>query len=174
MKRIISVLLIFCLMMALCSCVASEKASGNSIVFYYRSSEINYGSQVAVIAGEVRSIAVPPDDYRALVEEYLNGPISKECVSPFPAGITLEALNIDNNKVQIILSPHLALLSGGELTTACACLANTLLEMTGVRSVQISADNGLLNGSEVITFTADSFVYWDDSVQFIHQDHSAA
>lgn len=167
MKKNIAILLTLCLMLVFSSCGNRQRAADDSVVYYYRTAEVDFGSEQAVIAGEIRNVTRQDNDYRPLVEQYLNGPVSREYVSPFPAGITLEELNIDNNKVQIILSPHLALLSGAELMTACACLANTLLELTSVKTIEIRSENGLLNNMEAITLTADSFAYWDESVQFI-------
>lgn len=167
MKKIISILLIMCSVFAFSSCKKDQEHKDTSVIYYYRTAEVDFGSEQGVVAGEIRNITRQDNDYQTVVEQYLNGPVSREYVSPFPAGITLEELNIDDNKVQIVLSPHLALLSGAELMTACACLANTLLELTGVRTIQISSENGLLNNTEVITLTTDSFAYWDESVQFI-------
>lgn len=166
MKQILSVLLILCLIFALSSCTNNRSNTVNQVTYYYRTAEVEFGPESSMIAAEIRNIKGYTDDYPHLVEQYLYGPVSDDCVSPYPAGITLEELNIDDNKVQIMLSPHLALLSGAELMTACACLAKTLMELTGLKTIQISADSGLLNGMEVITLTEDDFVYWDDGAQF--------
>lgn len=166
MKQSISVMIILCLLFSLSSCTVDQSGTSESVTYYYRTVEVEFGSQSGVIAAEIRHVKRHTDDYPYLVEQYLNGPVSDKCISPFPAGITFEELNVDDKEVQIMLSSHLALLSGAELMTACACLAKTLLELTGARTIQISADNGLLNGTEVITLTEDDFVYWDDSAQF--------
>lgn len=160
-------MLMLSLIPAFSSCADNPRSTTRTVVYYYRTTEAVFGSENGVVTGEIRDATGHAEDYKFLIEQYLNGPVSNDLISPFPAGITLEELNIDSNKVQIMLSPHLALLSGSELMTACACLTNTLTEMTGLQTVQISSEGGLLNGMEVLTLTGDSFTYWDESVQFI-------
>ena len=101
------------------------------------------------------------EDYTYLVEQYLGGPISSECISPFPAGTSLEQLDFLKDKVLITLSSHISLLSGSELTIACTCLAKTLLEMTDMKEIRISSKDDLLDGKEYIVIAADDIVLTD-------------
>lgn len=166
MKRIIAFVLFLSVMFMLCACTKSNKQITTSVTYYYRTVEVDCGPDSGVITPEVREVSGIPDDYQQLMAQYLNGPRSNDCISPFPAGTTLEEFNLDSKKAQIKLSPHLALLSGAELMIACACLTKTVTQLTGVDSVQISADNGLLNDQEYITLTADSFAYFDYGSDF--------
>lgn len=161
MKRYLCIFLWLMPIFMLCSCTVANKQIRSPVTYYYRTAEANCGPNVCVISTEIREAKGYTDDYQYLISQYLNGPRSSDCISPFPAGITLEEFNLDSNKVQIKLSPHLALLSGSELMLACACLTNTITQMTGVDSVQISAENGLLNNQEYLTLTANSFTYFD-------------
>lgn len=169
MKRFLSPFLIVSLILFLYSCHQNPEITDKSVVYYYCKTEIEFGSNDGIIAHEIRDATGHINDYHYLVEQYLCGPVDKDLISPFPAGITLEELNVDSSKVQIMLSHHLSLLSGSELMTACACLAKTIAGMTGLQTIQISSENGLLNNMEIITITADSFVYSDDSAHFIMQ-----
>lgn len=162
MKRTICSLLIIILLFFLCSCGLENEPVNNPVTYYYRSTKTKYGTQSNLIIGETREAKGHTNDYQYLIEQYLNGPRTYDSISPFPAGTMLEELSVDTTKAYIVLSPHIAILSGSELIVACACLTKTVLEMTGVRSVQISTTNGTLNGMESITLTADSFANWDE------------
>lgn len=161
MKRYLCMILALTLTFMLCSCTVANNQIKAPVTYYYRTAEADCGPDTCVITPEVREAKGFTDDYQYLITQYLNGPRSNDYISPFPAGTTLEEFNLDSKKVQVKLSPHLALLSGSELMLACACLTNTLTQMTGVDTVQISAENGLLNNQEYITLTADSFTYFD-------------
>ena len=115
-----------------------------------------------MIFAELREASGHIDEYRFLIEQYLNGPRSTECISPFPAGITLEEFELEANKAMLTLSPHITTLSGAELMFACVCLTKTVSELTGVRSVQIATVDGTINGNSSITLTPNSFVIWNN------------
>ena len=129
---------------------------------YYRAKEIQYNSPNGVIRTEIRESFGHEEDYAYLVQQYLGGPISLDCISPFPAGTTLEHIDFLKDKVLITLSSHISLLSGAELTVACTCLAQTLLEMTGMKEVRISSKDDLLDGKEYISIAADDVAFTDD------------
>lgn len=160
MKCVICYLLIITCMILFCSCGLNIKSVHNPVTFYYKSPETKFGAQSSLVVGEIRESKGHTQDYQYLIEQYLNGPRTYDCISPFPAGTMLEELSVETTKAYITLTPHITTLSGSELMFACACLTKTVLEMTGVRSVQINSSNGTLNGMESITLTADSFVYW--------------
>lgn len=161
MKKYICYLLVFACMLCLCACNDSTKEIKQPVNYYYCSVPMEYGSDVSIITAEVREAFGYSNDYHSLIEQYLNGPKTYDCISPFPAGTTLEDFLLSGNKAQIMLSTHMSVLSGSELMLACACLTKTVCELTGARSVQISSDGGMLNGEESITLTADSFTYVD-------------
>lgn len=161
MKRCVSIVLAGLLLLTLCGCSSQNTQLKVPVTYYYRTPEPNYGPGASIITTEPREAAGHTDDYRFLLEQYLSGPQTNACISPFPAGISLEELNIESNKVQIILSPHLAVLSGAELMVACACLYKTIVGMTGIDTVEIRAEHSLLNGKESITLNDYNFSYWD-------------
>jgi len=132
--------------------------------FYYKTDSIKYDSQQGVIAVEVRDAKSHADDYQHLLEQYLNGPRISGRISPFPAGTTLKVFNLNEASAQVILSPHLTILSDTELMIACVCLAKTLFDLTGVQSVQIGAQNNLLNGKQYVTITTDNFSLWNNDI----------
>ena len=161
MKRIICICLLLSILLLASACDAVKNNLQSTVTYYYRTTETDYSTSSGMITAEVREIKGHADDYSKLIEQYLNGPKSYDCISPFPAGTALEEFNIDSNAVQLVLSPHMTTLSGAELTFACACITKTVIGLTGVRSVQISTTSGTLNGSDSITMTEDSFLLWD-------------
>ena len=156
--------LLFLIALLFCTgCGKDENNYAAPVNFYYIHNEIPFGAESSVIVATKRESKGYENDYVYLVEQYLNGPTTYDCISPFPAGTMLEEMNWDQNRVQIVLSPHIATLSGPDLTVACACLTKTVTELTGISTVQIRTSNGLLNGSEVLSLTSDSFLYWDEA-----------
>lgn len=159
MKRIICCFLVFIYLFSFSSCGYKNEPAEVPINYYYRVPETEFGEQATLIVPEIREAKGHKQDYRYLIEQYLNGPQTYDCISPFPGGTTLEELDADTSKVYIVLSPHIGTLSGHELMLAFACLTKTVLEMTGAHTIQISTSSGTLNGKDSITFTADSFSY---------------
>ena len=161
MKKIICIFFSLSLLLIFCSCKKREQDIIKPVNFYYRTIPVSYGTDACIIKAEVRESMGYSNDYAYLIEQYLNGPKQYSVISPFPAGTTLEEFSLSGSKAQILLSPHMSVLSGSELMVACACLSKTVIELTGVNAVQISSENGLLNNQESITVTSDSFAYWD-------------
>ena len=155
---VIAVLLLF-----LSGCASDNTKLDAPVKFYYICNELEFGTQSGVIKETTREAKGHRDDYSYLISQYLNGPITYDCISPFPAGTALKELHWDQNRVQIVLSPEITTLSGVDLIVACACLTKTAAEIIGVNTVQIRSSSGLINGEEVLTFNADSFLYLDQA-----------
>lgn len=170
MKRLFITALVISLLCSLCACSGNSREPEAPVNFYYRTREIHYGTSDGVIAAEVRDSYGHTEDYAYLVEQYLNGPRTSDCVSPFPEGTALVQIDLIGNKVFIVLSSHLSALTGSDLTIACTCLARTVLEITGAKFIQISAENTLLDGESAITIRANSFVFQDDYTGSISDD----
>ena len=145
------------------ACSTATANYESPINFYYIHNDLEFGTESGVIKATIRESKGHTDDYTFLINQYLNGPISYDCISPFPAGTTLEELSWDQNRVQIVLSPHITTLNGIDLIVACSCLTKTVTEMTGINTVQIRSSRGLLNGEQVLTLSADSFIFWDQA-----------
>lgn len=161
MKRSLCLFLTIVCIICLWGCKDEKAEIKQPVNYYYRTVPTQYGSDATIITCEVREAYGYGNDYRLLIEQYLNGPKTYDCISPFPAGTTLEEFSLSSNKAEIMLSTHMSILSGSELMLACACLTRTVCEMTGVGAVEISSDGGMLNNEESITLTADSFSYLD-------------
>ncbi len=159
MKRIVCIVLIFTTFLLACSCKRQNVALKEPVNFYYKASHVQYDTGENVIASEQWEAFGHTEDYIYLIEQYLIGPKSAKCISPFPAGTTVEQLDLLKNKVIIVVSSQLSHLSGYELTIACTCLAKTAAEMTGVKKVQIISKDSLLDGQESMTFDINDMIF---------------
>ena len=163
MKKITSLLLCFALSVSLIGCDSTGSDIEKPVNFYYRSSVMEYGSEYGIMVNETYEAIGYEDDYAQLTQEYLTGPTTDACVNPFPENIQVKQLDLLKGKVSVVLSDELSDLKGAELTIACVCLAKTLLEMTGLDAVTISADGALLDGEQSITLGKHDFILDNNS-----------
>lgn len=161
MKKIITALFIILAISLLFGCADTNTQVRTTVNFYYKTNPIDHISENGIITIEPRSVRTNALDYQILLEQYLEGAQSGNCISPFPAGTTLKSFSLNETSVSITLSPHLTMLSNADLTIACICIARTIFDLTGVDSVQISAQNNLINGQPDITITKSSIVMED-------------
>ena len=161
MKRFLCILLAFSAALSLAGCTQKHQPK-EPVVFYYRTAINQKNFTDSMISSEIRDIYGMSNDFGLIISEYLKGPKSDKCISPFPAGTTLQSADIVSNKAYVVLSVHLSTISGAELMLACSCIAKTILEFSQVRTVEIRASNGLLNGQESITIRAKDFIYYDE------------
>ena len=162
MKRL-TFFIVVVLLVLLTGCYNATEIDSNIVTFYYIHNEIEYGTSSGVITP--MTVEAKPDakKKKKLLTIYFNGPTNYECISPFPAGITLEELQINRDKAQLLLSPHMATISGLELTVSLACLTRTVIEMTNVRTVEIRIQNNQIDGADSITLSLNNFTYFDDT-----------
>lgn len=160
MKRLI--ILLLSVMMLLTGCTSTKNIS-RTVQFYYIHNEIEFGSKSGVIASNTVQIKYKNEDNLQILNRYFNGPTNYECISPFPAGITLIDFETTQDTARLTLSPHMSMLSGIDFTVACACLTRTVIELTGVQTVHLSIQDNLIDGQESIRLTMSSFTYWDDT-----------
>ena len=158
MRKIIALTLAVLLLVGLTGCIAIDETA----TFYYARHEDSYlyGMDNAVIAGEYRDITGHRGDLKYLLTLYFHGPTSEYLHSPFPSGMVLRSVTQDANALHVELSASLTMLSGTDLTLACACLARTCFGLTDAESVTITSD-GL--GFVSITLTRDSLLLVDDT-----------
>jgi len=160
MKRLISILFCICMFLPLFGC-AQEETIQKPVTFYYRRSEVAYGESDGVIATEQRESLGHEGDILYLLSQYLSGPQSGKLAQTFPDDLVIVSLHYENNLAKIIFSYHLAELSGLDLTIACACVTKTVIELTGVEAVQMSAAGELLNEYQSITMDSDCLLLLD-------------
>ena len=161
MKKAIIITLFFAFTLTLSACSFST-TEPDSLTFYYIKSKDNFDGISDIIVPFYPNTSITNDSYAELLGLYFNGPTNYSCYSPFPAGTTLEELNVTRSKAKLTLSPHFATISDVELTIACACLTKTVIGITGVNSVQILVNGAQLCGEDSLTFNLNSFTYYDE------------
>lgn len=164
MKRLISILIAVCLIISMSSCTQGDEIA-SPVHYYYLRTEFTYGASDSVIAAEVRESAGFENNYEALLDFYLSGPVNTEFLSPFPASTKLHSLSWENGVLCLTLSDSFAQLTGLDLSLACACLGKTCMELTGAEEVVLRAQTQQLDGEDTIIITADSFVLLDEEAE---------
>ena len=162
MKRYVSLILLFVLACSLTAC-KTEETIQKPVTFYYQNQEFSHGSRNSVILGEIRESAGIAEDISALLNVYLKGPVSNHLLRTFPNGTKLLKLQIDGDIAYVVLSDQITLAHGIELTVACGCLTKTVMELTGAKGVNISAQNLPLENSQSIYMDLNSLLLLDES-----------
>ena len=163
MKQWISLLLIAVFLLAATGCVRQTTPPELPVTFYYLAADTVYDGESTVLHKEIRDAAEYESDLVGLMDLYLKGPVSETFRSPFPRGVTVTRYAATANMINLELSSEFAQLSGINLTLACACLANTLFDLTELERVQILVTDAQLDGQTSITLDRDDILYWDDS-----------
>lgn len=162
MKRFVGILLSIALTLSLSGCGGNASEPEQPGHFYYYRPDPLYGASDAVITPEVRELADFPD-LDAMVNAYVAGPVSRELESPFPRDITVSGWEHTGSVFSIDFSEEFAMLSGLDLTIACACVTQTFLELTGAEQVVITAGDALLDGEAAVTMSGGNLSLLDDS-----------
>lgn len=78
--------------------------------------------------------------HRAAVEALLDGPHQDGLTSPFPAGVEVRGLRLEEGVLHLDLSEQYDALSGMSLTLANACFTLTLCQLEGVDALSITVE----------------------------------
>lgn len=138
--------------------------------FYYPISSESFGKSDSYIAAEAREAYGHAEDTAYLIRTYLNGPVSNEFRSPFPAGVTLLSTEQTGNTFKLTLSQEFFSLTGMNLSIACASLAKTCMELTGAEIIQICEENAAPDGHGCITLDASQILLTDQSAASAAED----
>lgn len=162
MKRWTSLLLILLLLVSTLGCAHTTPAPAVPVTFYYPAEETVYDGKTTVIHKEIREGAGYAEDLEGLLNLYLKGPSSESLRSPFPRRVTVSRFTATTNMAILELSSEFAMLSGIDLTLACACIANTLFDLAQLDRVQILVTDSMLDGQTSITLDRDD-IYFSDA-----------
>lgn len=160
MKRLLCYLLIIASLLCLCGCGSAEISEPAN--FYYIHNGFAYGSEDGVMASEVRSIAGFSRE-QDILSNYLEGPQdTSNLVSPFPNGLEITEFIYKEKILHITLSTHITKLSKAKQTLACACIARTAMELTGVSAVYFQTDGTTFTKMDPILIDKNSVLLYDD------------
>lgn len=160
MKRFIIFHLTAALLFGLCACQPENPPPRQPVNFYYRNTEITYGSDSGVISAQVSEGAGYTDPID-LLNKYLKGPSDSTHDATFPASTKILDMTVQGDTAYLKMNTSLARLTGIDLTIACACITMTTIELTGVTTVTISANGETLDGSDFITMDRSKLMLLD-------------
>ena len=130
----------------------------NTVNFYYVRQDFGYGAPEGVIGPEAREVGEHQNDLNYLLALYLEGPMDKTLLSPFPEkAAQIFTVKSVGNALHIELSDLSATMTDGEFSLACACLTKTCLEVTKAQAVQVTS------GQRSLRMTAANIVFYDES-----------
>lgn len=159
MKRIVSLLLIFYILLSGCG-KQSESLYNKPSYFYYPMVEITMSDPNGVIAYEIREGADFASE-QALLEAYLLGPKDNSMYSPFPVGTQIVDCVILDNRISVTFSNEFDQLTGVSFTLATSCIAMTLLSSLPLSEVDISILSENETVERRITLTKDQILLSD-------------
>ena len=160
MKHLLCYLLIVASLLCLYGCGSEEISKPAN--FYYIRNGFTYGNEDSVMAFEVRSIAGFSRE-QEILSNYLEGPLdTNRLVSPFPSGLEITEFIYEEKNLHITLSTHITTLSKAQQTLACACIARTAMELTGVTAVYFQTDSANYARMDPIIINKDSVLLYDD------------
>lgn len=165
MKKMLSLLLCFSLLLPLFGC--GKQSGENSVRFYYRSIEPDYGSEEGVLDYELHS---RPASMKQLFEDYFSGPKSRSLEMPFPRGTDVISWSFSNDTLLLNMSEPFASLSGMDLILACSCITRTFLELFDVNTVTFQVMHQTLNGRKFLELGRSNLRFSDDSLDQIHNE----
>lgn len=164
MKRVLCILLCVCLILPLLGCNQTVEIE-KPVTYYYRRTEVSYGTSDGVIGSEQRESIGHENDMFYLLAQYVSGPHSAEFSQTFPDNLIVVSVHRSKKLVRIVFSYHFAELTGIDLTIACACITKTVMDLTGTDAVQISAAGELLDEQQTITMDRNSLLLLDESTK---------
>lgn len=133
---------LFAALSLLCACAGPASSDpippDGGYRLYFRSAQENAPS---ALASEIWTPAAGEEDLpRAAAEALLSGPRQDGLVSPFPAGVELRDLSLEDGVLYLDLSEQYDALSGMSLTLANACFTLTLCQLDGVDALSITVE----------------------------------
>lgn len=157
MKRFLSLILIFVLLLSGCS-LYGERIK-EPVTFYYVRSAYPYAAEESILGTEEREASGHRDDLSYLLALYLIGPSDEELVSPIPKGTRIYSAVQERDTVLLTLSDTDATLTDSRFSIACACLTMTCLGLTDAKNVTITS------GERVVTMSTDTLMLYDISTE---------
>ena len=163
MKITVSILLLICLSIMLLGCQEKAEPINKPVTFYFSCSEFDHGNENSVIAGETRESAGFENDIMGLLNLYLSGPESEDLRSTFPADVKLLEYRVEDGTAILTVTDQLSLVDGIELTVACACIAKTVMKLSGLEAVKIQTQTVNLGNKPYIIMDQSTILLLDDT-----------
>lgn len=139
MKKTIHFLITACLLASLLTGCSIFHLGGmrHPVSCYYPRATFTYEGHDSVLLAEQKEASGHDSDLQYLMRMYLQGPVSAELLSPFPAGTQLLDVQIEEQTMILSLSREFLRLENSDLTLAGACLIKTAQGFADVNSLRI-------------------------------------
>lgn len=134
MTRLISMILVFCLLLSGCSFMGERIKE--PVTFYYVRENYQKDMQ-QVIGSEIREASGHRDDLSYLLVLYSMGPASDELQSLLPRNTTIQLTEYLDDSITLSLSENAAAMTDANFTLAGACLSLTCMEISDIRQVTL-------------------------------------
>ena len=131
-KLLIAAPLLILLMLAACSFIGNSDEEQLQLYFL---STADHGPAISSEVYPYSNIPSPEQ----LISALISGPESEELSSPFPRGLSLRGVQLENGHLVVNFSEQYSGLSDVSLTLADYCVTLTLCQLDGVDSVEITA-----------------------------------
>lgn len=164
MKQILGLILALMIIISFPGCTNQEDPN-KPLTFYYPRIEYIYGNEGSVMGMEQRERPSTSDDLNDWLTLYLSGPLAETLESPFPSGIALEEVTLQDQRLIIGLNNKLSLLSGIDLTLACACLSRTCFGLTDAEQTIIKSPETEAHPAVSVTLNRDSITFSDTVIE---------
>jgi germination protein M len=165
-----------CLLLAAVICVSSCACSGkyevaqedmiNPARFYYCASEPedpdSHSYELGIMQWEIRDLRLKTPSFENILTQYLDGPKSEGLTSPFPKGLGIEYVTLDQGLLTIRFDDTFFQLRGAALTTAAACIVNTMTQFDGIELVCLETPQTMVSGVMSVPLEPSDFVLVDD------------
>lgn len=131
-------------LLSLCACVpvvVVEPVSGEEYGLWFAVESDSARRDYSAVAREGRRWAQEPS-VRELVQALLDGPESDDLYAPFPGGVTIQSIAVDEESktARVDLSEQYGGLAGFELTLADYCITLTLCQLPQVETVRVTVE----------------------------------
>lgn len=165
MKRSSIFIFIVALLLSFSGCSEGVGRMKTPADFFYCRSNVSFDTQNGVITSERRETADFTDDLAALVNHYLQGPISSHLRSPFPENSAVLWISSSDSELILVMNPQFTQLTDLDLSLACTCLCKTLFQLSQVDRITIRGLGDTIDEQATIVITRDSVLLWDENVK---------
>lgn len=152
MKKIISIFLALTLLL-LCGCGGIRRK--DTVTFYYRNVQFQFGTASGAIGSEKREISGQKNNLTYLTTLYMLGPADEKLELPFPDGTKVKSAVLNENNITIELVPG-GNMSDSAFTVGCTCLALNCFDLTQAETVTVTTEKRSLTIARDSVILADS------------------
>lgn len=143
------------LTLVMSACGFSQPRAKDTVSFYYPRKEVRYADSSGVLAPESRDMAGHINDLDYLIRMYLLGPLDDQLDYAFPKSTRLLSVESTADSITLTLSSSPESMPEIRFSLACACLAQTCMDLSSCTRVTIIREN------QSLTLDAGSFILAD-------------